>query len=757
MFSRQLRGSTARAEVFLRSRLRLLLAISLIPCVVIGLLRIETNIENVYQWLPDASDERRQYDWFVEHFGADDVVIVSWPGATFSDPRVEKLAETIREQDEAGYVQEVSTGPGLVKRLTSPPFQFSLEEARQRLTGLFIGKDGRTTCLLIRFTERGQRHRLETMDLVFSAMRNVGLPRDRLRLAGAPFLAMRFDAHVKFSLLWMTIPSILISTFLAWICLRDMRLVGLLFLVASSAAAVGTAIVPLTGGEFDVVLAALPTLIYVVTISGAVHLINYYRMDACSTHLPDRKSTAQRILRLGWKPCCLSACSTALGLGALMTSGFPVIRGFGGYAAVGVMVSLAVLLIYLPPGLAVAVAPGDSRVREGRVMALSRLRELVLAAVTRYRKVVLSVSVVMAIGAGFLLPSLQSSLNLEHEFSAESRYMQNTRWIEEHLGPTEMTETILRIPLAEAPEFAKRLKAVRKVQRALRELPEIAATDSATDFIPHPPTGGGIRAVIKRVMYRQKLDDMRGSMLESPYLAVAENEELWRITTRLFVLEDINHAALGTQVRKTVRQSLAQTNLPRSEIVYTGVSHVYHDGQARLMEELLWSYSMAFALVMPVMVIALGHLGAGLLAMLPNILPALVVFGGMSLFGVALQPGVVATASLALGIAVDDTCHFLLRYRDLQLTHPSHKHALSSAYEVCSTAMLQTTLISGLGLLVFTASPLRSLQLFATTISLLMAVALACDLLVLPALLSARIGRVFWRDRSDPVGNCDLS
>jgi predicted RND superfamily exporter protein len=129
--------------------------------------------------------------------------------------------------------------------------------------------------------------------------------------------------------------------------------------------------------------------------------------------------------------------------------------------------------------------------------------------------------------------------------------------------------------------------------------------------------------------------------------------------------------------------------------------------------------------------------------MIPNVLPCLAVFGMMSWAGIRVEIGSIMTGSVALGIAVDDTLHFLMWFRIGMSSGRSRREAVCFAYSRCGQAVIQTSVICGLGLLVFAFSPFVSIARFGWLMFTMLAAAMLADLLVLPALLISPLGRAF--------------
>jgi predicted RND superfamily exporter protein len=171
--------------------------------------------------------------------------------------------------------------------------------------------------------------------------------------------------------------------------------------------------------------------------------------------------------------------------------------------------------------------------------------------------------------------------------------------------------------------------------------------------------------------------------------------------------------------------------------------------QRSLLTDLINSFLTALLLIFVSMSAYLRSVSAGLVAMLPNIFPTVLLFGLTSLGGMEVNIGAVMTASVALGIAVDDTLHYVTWFRRELVETGSRYVAVRRAYGHCASAMVQSTLICGLGLLVYTLSPFIPTQRFALMMLLLLLAALAGDLLLLPALLLGPMGE-WLRPRHEP-------
>jgi predicted RND superfamily exporter protein len=221
--------------------------------------------------------------------------------------------------------------------------------------------------------------------------------------------------------------------------------------------------------------------------------------------------------------------------------------------------------------------------------------------------------------------------------------------------------------------------------------------------------------------------------------------EQWRISARVAGLSDLNHDLLLNEVQRRVDAQLVKEGLTRDMVrpIYTGVVPLVFVAQRELLDGLFKSFCLAFAMIAVVMTVLLRSPTAGLMSMIPNVFPAVLVFGTMGWLGVMVDVGAMMTASVALGIAVDDTLHFLTWFRRGRAAGRSQHQSIIDAYDRCAAAMTQTTVTAGAGLLVYVLSDFQPVSQFGLLMAILLAAALVGDLILLPALLATKAGEGF--------------
>jgi len=233
----------------------------------------------------------------------------------------------------------------------------------------------------------------------------------------------------------------------------------------------------------------------------------------------------------------------------------------------------------------------------------------------------------------------------------------------------------------------------------------------------------------------------------------AHGEELWRVTARVAALTDLDYGVFVDRIKEKVEPVLAayrKAGVKGIDATYTGLVPLVYKTQHELMRGLFESLATAFLLIAVVMMLVLRSPVSGLVSMVPNLFPVIVIFGIMGWTDILVDVGSMMTASVALGVAVDDTIHYLTWFRRGLDKGLDRKGAVLMAYERCATAMTQTTLIAGLGLAVFAFSTFTPTQRFGMLMLTLLAAALVGDLIFLPAMLSGPFGKLFLLKRKKP-------
>ncbi len=829
-----------------RGFLIIAVAVFLMPMILRGTrLTVDSNRNDVKDWLPDSFEETAVHTWFIEHFPHEQFVLASWEGCTLDDQRLHLLAEKLENFDpnlsqlgitgreaevlrehklstrsalkahpnlravpgldarraqeidhlvhtwESPFKTPVLTGARLVEDMKARYPELSDEEILTRLEGTIIGQDHSKTCLIVTLTDAAKGKQLRpTLETIRDLARQCDIeppeprragnllvrgaetfggflselvygrpPRaDGIRLGGPPVDNVAIDVEGERTLMRLAGLSLFVGLAVSWLCFRSIRLTVIVIITALLAAGTAMASVFFSGGTSDAILLSMPALVYVLAISSAIHVINYYH-DAIHDHGLDR--APERAVALGWLPCSLAALTTALGLGSLLASHVIPISKFGVYSAWGVLATLVWVFLFLPaclhffPSRKVAEEARRENSEESKETLILRFWRGVGGLIIRRNGWVaagcLAAMLLLVVGVA----QIQTSVKLMKLFSADAPIIADYTWLENHLGPLVPMEVVLRVDNRKCElNMVERMRLAQHIERTLEAMPEVGGALSAATFAPDitPSRSRGIPDILlnRRRTHDQvlsrRLDHHRHQFRE--YLTVDEqtDEELWRVTGRVAALTDIDYGEFVDDIQANVEPVLAayrEAGVEGVDVTYTGLVPVVYKTQHELMSGLFESLTLAFVLIAFVMMFVLRSPSAGLVSMIPNMFPVVVIFGTMGWLGILVDVGSMMTASVALGVAVDDTIHYLTWFRRGLDRGLDRKGAAMMAYERCANAMTQTTFIAGFGLAAFAFSTFTPTQRFGMLMLTLLFAALVGDLIFLPAVLSGPFGRFF--------------
>ena len=774
----------------------------LLPMVVVGAIKAKGNNRNdVKGWLPLEYPETQVYRFFRRNFQGEEFILISWEGCTMTDPRLELLSQKLLPPPEEAsridrpiFFKTAQTGPRAVERMTSEPLNLDREEAISRLTGALIGPppagveagsaaddlDQRQTCLVLTLADTARANLHGAIDTIRKvALEECGIPEKSLHMGGPPVDNVSIDKAGQTSVTILFALSLVVGFFVSWWSLKSKLLVGLVLASGVYSMFASLAVVWYSGYPVDAILLTMPSLVYVATTSGAIHLANYYRDQLAETGV--QEGAAGRAVHHALLPLSLATGTTAVGLATLAVSELVPIRMFGIFSAVGVVVSFVILVTFMPaalelfpPKLKLGKLAADEESDSWRPIETSPWWHFGQW-VTRHNGLVTTACLLAMAGVGYGMTRVESSVQLMRLFSPKARIREDYRWLETKLGPLVPMEILVRIDQQDCRlNFLERMELVGNIQREIGVLDEVGSSLSTVTFGRSLDAGDagdgvggaaarafGLGARTKRSVLNRRLTAHRQDFLDGDYLREAQSadgrdEELWRISARVSATKEVDYALFQRDLRTKIDPILAElgTNgVTGIKVDYTGLVPLVYKAQHSLLDGLILGFVTDFGIIVAVMILLCRAASAGLVLLLPAAFPAVMVFGGMGWGNSMLKSldagtllidiGTVMAPSVALGVTVDDVVHFMLWFRRGIADGLDRKQAVMLAYKGCARAMYQSWGVIGIGLSVFSLSPFGPTQRFGHMMLAMLTIALVGNLVLLPALLAGPLGAVF--------------
>lgn len=731
----------------------------LAPTVVGVVVAVRSNVNDVRDWLPSHFVETEQYRWFRERFGSEDFVVVSWPGCTLDDPRLDQLSDELQRRSErhardtgAPLFLRVTTGRRLLDELASDRVGFTRGQAVGRLRGTVIGPDGKQTCAVVVISDDARRGLRALLNEIRAAAVLVDVPADDVHLGGPAVVNDAIDESSTQSLVQLAGLAAVIGLGVAWLCFRDVRLTIYVFLIAGYGAMLSLAFVPLCGAPLNAILITMVPLVYVAGMSGAIHLTNYYLESAQRT---DPQRAIVDSIRHASVPLGLASTTTAIGLLSLWYSDLAPIRLFGVFSAAGVVIGLVTqvtllpaLLLLWPPARGeqqAAARSADEEALEAEPLSPGWQR---LATFVERRHAWVSLAFVGLLAAGIAgLTRVETSIQIMRLFAPQTRIISSYAWLEENLGALVPMEVVIRFDSANELPVTQRLQLIRELHERITEIPGVSGCLSAATFTPRIKLqGSSLRNAVANV----RLQRAQARIAEAGYFHREGREEAWRISVRVAAGEDLDYGEFQRQLRAKVEPVLAREREAGAEsagveAIYTGAVPIIYKARRGLLDGLIWGFGTDVLLVVIAVVALMRSGSSGVLLLLTSVFPMAGVFGLMGWCGWVVDIGSVMTPCVALGVTIDDAIHFVLWYGRGVQRGLSQAKAVDLAYSGCGRAMVQSWGVIGIGLSAFALSTFIPTFRFGALTLALLTVALGCNLLFLPALLAGPLGR--WLGR----------
>jgi predicted RND superfamily exporter protein len=773
----------------------------LLPMVVVGAIKAKGNNRNdVKGWLPLEYPETQVYRFFRRNFQGEEFVLISWEGCTMSDPRLELLARKLLPPPEEAsridrplYFKTAQTGPRAIDRMMAEPLKLDREEAVSRLTGALIGPppagvepgsaaddlDSRQTCLVLTLADTARANLHGAIDMIKKvAEQECGVPEQSIHMGGPPVDNVSIDKAGQTSVTILFGLSLVVGFFVSWWSLKSKLLVGLVLASGVYSMFASLAVVWYSGYPVDAILLTMPSLVYVATTSGAIHLANYYRDQLAETGV--QEGAAGRAVHHALLPLSLATGTTAVGLATLAVSELVPIRMFGIFSAVGVVVSFLILVFFMPAAL--ELFPPKLRLGKLDAEEDSSWRPIeesrwwhVGQWITRNHALVATTCLLLMAAVGYGMTRVESSVQLMRLFSPRARIREDYRWLETRLGPLVPMEILVRIDEKQCGlNFLERMELVGAIQREIGTLDEVGSSLSTVTFgrsLDPGDAGDGLggaaarafglgartkRSVLNRRLTAHRQDFLDGDYLREAKLPDGREEELWRISARVSATKEVDYALFQRDLRTKIDPILAdmeKDGVHGIKVEYTGLVPLVYKAQHSLLDGLILGFITDFGIIVAVMIVLCRAASAGFVLLLPAAFPALMVFGGMGWGNSMLKSldagtllidiGTVMAPSVALGVTVDDVVHFMLWFRRGIADGLDSRQAVMLAYKGCARAMYQSWGVIGIGLSVFALSPFGPTQRFGHMMLSMLTVALVGNLVLMPALLAGPLGAVF--------------
>ncbi|HUT53124.1 MAG TPA: MMPL family transporter [bacterium] len=606
--------------------------------------------------------------------------------------------------------------------------------------GLLIAKDGRGALVVVELSPDKDRRTENYPDFVeqaLGAFTEHGFARASLHRTGMiPVLAevMRQSAVNIKRLFPLVCAALLLTIFVMFRRLWPVAITGLIALL-SVIWSMGFAV--LLFHQINLLMAMVPMFILIISFSDVVHLCSSYLLE-----LSRGEAKENAILKSGTEvgaACFYTSVTTFIGFISLATVPTPISRQAGLVLGFGTAVALFLALTLTPVLFSVMKEPkpwrlgATARVQDALDALLGFLERL---ATGRPRLIVAAFTVLTALSVAGLM-RFELETDFVQRFAADNQLMVDERFFSEHFAGTSYLDLYLESPEPGGlltPEAFSRIAAFEK---AVTDLPDVDKAVSAVDLVAaahrgfHPEAGPDAlpdtQKQIAQYLYLFEMDD------EEALAAMIDSE---RRTMRMaaHIKEDGFMAA--DRAGQKVLEAAARTLGGGVKVEISGLQYIFGSEFNRVMAGQKRALVLAFLMISLMMAVALRSISAGMWSMIPNIIPLLMLGGYIGFSYGKIDTDAIIVFLVAIGIGVDDTIHYLMRFK-LELARTGDRgKALAAAYHYSGRAMIITSVILIVGFAPFAVSDYFTTHIMGTLLPGCLLAALLADLLLVPAMIT---------------------
>jgi len=720
-------------------------------------LRADFSFETIF--LSD-DPEAEFFEAFKERFeesSRDVVVLVQGEGVFRRDGLGLVLAMTQRIEEVDGIEKVLTvlnapliqgTGDGVViEPLLEelPETDEEIEALREKALGnrifrrLLVSEDGNTLAVLARLAPEIQteKQKRPIITAVQQIARETAGTRFPLFFSGIPTIQKEYtDEGLSDLRNFFGLSAAIVCLFL-YVTFRSLSGLYLPQITVIASVLLLLGLMALCGQKINLINNVIPSLLLVYGIADSIHLLHRYYEELGKGRTKGEALVAT--IRHMALACFMTSVTTAVGFFSLTTATIHIIKTFGLFAGLGILIAYGVTILLLPILLSLHPVPK----RKGRIWKGEGAIEKILLAVgrlnERHPRPLLAAGITLFVVSAFFATRVNIESYILEELSEENPIVLANHVMEQDMMgvfPYEIQVDADAEGGALEPDFLLRVDAL---ETFIAGQPWIRKTLSVVDILKemnqamHDGDPAFYRVPDSREEVAQYLllYGMSGNQEDLDVLLTPDNHHVRLSCTGL----DMGTKNFFELMRRTEEKAAALFPSPGACRV-TGRSLLAQRALSNVIRDMMVSIFTAFGIICVTVSLLYRSLRVGLISMVPNIIPLVFTMGFMGLMGMTLRTSTVIIFAISLGIAVDDTIHYITRFREELVNRRDYTLAMVAALRSAGRAIVLTTLIMIAGFLVLLVSEFRATQDFGLLASITLAAALAGALLFLPSALN---------------------
>ena len=750
------------ARFILRNRLLLIGVIALLT----GYMAFQAyQVKLSYEFarvLPEQDSSYQAYVKFKQKFGEDGSVMV----IGFSDPNLFTLKkfnewydlnQEIRQMDGIEEVVSMARIYNLQRNdsmmrfdLTKvvqhkPGTQAELDSIKKIIyalpfyNGLIINKKTNTTLMAVTFDKKklNTKNRIAIVHDIKNKAKLFGqrnhIP---IHISGLPYIRTAITEKVSNEMILFLVLAIIVTGFILWIFFRSFQVVFFSIVVVAIGVVWSVGTISLLGYTITMLTGLIPPLIIVIGVPNSIFLLNKYQQEI-KKHQNKIKALARTIEKVG-VTTFLANLTTSIGFGVFYFTKSAILVEFGQVAAINVMATYAISLIFIPVVFSYLPAPSVKQTKHLKNKIIHYILDKIDFWVHHHRKIIYGTLAAILLISLLGITQIKPLGYVVDDLPKTDPIYADMKFFEQHFKGVLPFEVTID---AGKPGGALTLGTLGKInaaQKIFSTYPEFSKPISIVEALKFSNQAYGKKYVFPDAIRLSELAAYTGAEKAKTKMFKSfldSSRQQTRISVQMADAGTIRSAEIINELKPKM-DSVFNSGEQKYKINFTGNSLIFLKGNSYLIRNLAESVFFAIFLISIIMILLFMSARMILLSILPSLIPLVITAGLMGFFDIHLKPSTILIFSIAFGIASDGTIYFLTKYRqELKHHNWSISKTVSLTIKETGVSMIYTAIILFFGFGIFAASDFGGTAALGILISITLLIGMCSNLILLPALL----------------------
>ena len=720
--------------------------------------------------LPDNHEVNQQYNSFLEKFGEEgNLIVIGFKDSTFFSPKNYKIWEDfigeIKKDKAVELTLSIEDLKILEKDTLNQKFKFIpfvnnqtlsekyLIEKKQELFNnlpfyegmLFNKKTG-----AIRFAIYMDKKIVNTAarkDFVLKYLseekiealeKQMGID---IKVSGMPYIRTLNSQSIIDEIGLFVAAALLVTSALFFFFFRSFRatLISMLVVVIGVMWSFGT--LGLLNYEITVLTAIIPPLIIVIGIPNCIFLINKYQQEV-KKHGNKAKSLQRVISKVG-NATLMTNLTTAAGFGTFVFTKSELLKEFGIVASLNIVFLFLLCLIIIPIVYSYMPLPKEKHLAHLGKNYMKSFITWIENTIRKHSVAVFSVAVGLLVFGIIGIYQIKVSGSIIEDMPKRTGFFDDILFYEKEFNGVMPLEIMIDTKKPKGALKSTTLKRINDLQETIEEIPELSKPVSIVNLVKYSQqayyNGNPEYYDLPSTKFEETLlmsyiknstqkgnENMMKSYIDS-------TGQYARVTTFMRDIGTENMAKIEERLQHKIDKLFPAE---RYTVTMTGKAYVFEKGTHYLVHNLVLSLLFAILLISMLMAYLFRSFKMIVISLLPNILPLVITAGLMGFLGIPIKPSTILVFSIAFGISVDDTIHFLAKYRqELKANNWRVKRSVYATVKEAGISMFYTSVVLFFGFSVFTLSSFGGTVALGSLVAATLLFAMLSNLILLPALL----------------------